>query len=106
MKKMSNGVKKWIKGALLAVILFFSFIPVSLAAEPITGDSVGNWMLDWGKWGVVLGVAFLSIKEFMKGAKVVAFVVIVAGSILYFYMNDPEGFLKSLDFIPKFFTGQ
>lgn len=103
--EMNNRVKMGLKGILMTLVLFFYSAPIAFAADAVTGDKAGDWVLGWLKWFVVLGIGYLAIKEFIKGAKVVAFVVIVAGSILYFYMNDPAGFLNGLDFIPKFFIG-
>ena len=105
-KKMSALLKRMWERMLIVSVMFFSFNPIALAAEPVTGDKAGNWILGWLKWGVVVVVGYLSIKEFIKGAKVVALVTFVAGAILYAYLNDPEGFLNGLKFIPDFFTGK
>lgn len=103
MKKILTN--NW-KRMLIVLITFFNFSPIVLAAEPVTGDTAGNWILGWLKWVTVVVVGYLAIKEFIKGAKVVAFVTLVAGAVIYAYLNGPEAFLNGLKFIPDFFTGK
>ncbi|MFS7002821.1 TcpD family membrane protein [Carnobacterium maltaromaticum] len=112
MKSKISQVKVQPKTILYAVVfigilcLFLDFGSVAYAAsgDKFSLDGASTWWYGLLSTGVGMLTAYLAIKEFGKGGVITGFIIIVVGTIFYFFVKSPTDFFNALKFIPDFFT--
>jgi len=106
LKKKVGGNKmkrKQVKGIFFLTIANVLFATPVFAADP-SAKGFTSWILSsWVAPLFAVGVVFFVIKEISNQKWLQVAFLIVGGAVIYFFIQDPQGFLSGLSSIPQKF---
>lgn len=57
---------------------------------------LSDWVLEQGKYVIIMGVVWLASKNFIKSKMAQIALALVGGAVAYFFLNDPEKVFDAL----------